>query len=67
MKKQSFILSIIGAAVVLAAITALIVVFRDELYFFFDELRDRLYAVKEEIFTPDEYDDYADLGDLDAE
>ena len=61
MKKHSLLLSLIGAAVVLSAITALIIVFRDELYYFFDELRDRLYAVKEEILTPDEYDDYADF------
>lgn len=61
MKKQSFILSLIGAVVVLAAIGAVIVYFRDELLYLFDTMRDKLYAMREEVLTPEEYDDYADV------
>ncbi|MDR0904966.1 MAG: hypothetical protein LBN00_02120 [Oscillospiraceae bacterium] len=61
-KKHSFLLSLIGAAVLIAAIATLIIVFRDEIAYFFESLRDKLYAVKDEILTPEEYDDYADVG-----
>jgi len=64
MKRQSLILSLIGAAVVLAAVAAVIVVFRDEICYFLEGLRDRLYAVREEVLTPAEYDDYADVGEI---
>jgi|GEM_PF-3491699 len=64
MKKQSFILSLIGALVVLVGIAAIIVYFRDELLYLFDTLRDKLYAVREEVLTPEEYDDYADIDGI---
>jgi hypothetical protein len=62
MKKRSFLLTLIGAAVLVAAVATVIIVFRDEIAYFFENLRDKLYAVKEEILTPEEYDDYADVG-----
>ncbi|MDR0838974.1 MAG: hypothetical protein LBN99_04955 [Oscillospiraceae bacterium] len=62
MKKQrSVIVTIICTLAALAAIAVVIIVFREELCCFFTGLRDKLRAVKDEVLTPEEYSDYADV------
>jgi undecaprenyl pyrophosphate phosphatase UppP len=56
------ILTIIGIVVALAAIAAVMVLFRDEIEAFFLDLRDKIALRREEvILPPDEVADYADV------
>lgn len=61
MKKSSAILTFIGIITAIAAIAAVVIIFRDRLEIFLTEMHDKFVAAKEDMFTPDEYSDYADV------
>ena len=61
MKRNHAILTFIGIVTTLAAIAALVIIFREQLELFFSEMHDKYIAVKEDLFSPDEYSDYADV------
>jgi len=61
MKKSSAIITIITVITALAAIAALVIIFREQLEVFLADMRDKYIAVKQDILTPDEYSDYADV------
>ncbi|MDR3209371.1 MAG: hypothetical protein LBT36_01940 [Oscillospiraceae bacterium] len=64
MSKKSnscWIFTLIGAAVAVVAVAAVLVVFRDELQAFILDLRDKIALKREEFLPPDESEDYADV------
>ena len=61
MKRNSTILTIIGIVATIAAIATLAVIFREQLEIFLSQLHDKYIAVREDLFSPDEYSDYADV------
>ena len=61
MKKGSAIFTVIAVIAALAAIATLVIIFREQLELFFADMRDKYIAVKTDLFTPDEYSDYADV------
>ena len=61
MKKSNAIIAIITVVAAIAAIATLVIIFREQLEVFLSEMRDKYIAVKQDILTPDEYSDYADV------
>ena len=61
MKRTNTLLTLIAVITAIAAIATLVIIFREQLELFLSEMRDKYIAVKEDMFTPDEYSDYADV------
>lgn len=61
MKKQSTIITIISIIAAVAAIAAFVIIFRERLEIFLSEMHDKIIAAKEDMFSEDEYSDYADV------
>lgn len=61
MKKSSTIFTFIAVITAIVTVAALVIVFRERLELFLSEMHDKYVAAKEDMFTPDEYSDYADV------
>ena len=61
MKKSSSILTILAVIATIATIATLVIIFREQIELCLSRLHDKYVAVKEDLLTPDEYSDYADV------